>query len=149
MSKCKRKSRFQAQSATKNRTANTRQERPVKEELPLMQFSFKDFRGNQQGQTFQGWEKELLASLMDKCIAICNCNRIEAEQQKYIKVYGKFSTKSGFENPFPDAEGLQWAVIMNIGGQKARVVGYVDGNIFYVVFLDAEHQFYPSSKKNT
>lgn len=149
MTKKKNRDRFKPQKSQKTRSANSRQERHVKDEAPLMLFSFKDYRGNQQGQNYAEWQAQnLLASLMDKCGQICNCNRIEAENQGFIKVYREFPKKSEFENPFPDVD-LNWAVIMKIGGQKPRAVGYVDGNVFYVVFLDAEHQFYPSSKKNT
>ena len=30
-------------------------------------------------------------------------------------------------------------------GRKLRVIGYLETNIFYVVFLDNSHQFFPSS----
>ncbi len=73
-----------------------------------MLFSFKDFQYNQQissGQTYQEWEeKKLIAYLLEKFGYICNVNRIEAEQQKFIKVYGNFPRCSGFRNPFPEAE---------------------------------------------
>ncbi len=136
-----------------NRTALNRKERKVKEEeLPLMLFSFKDFQYNSQippGQTYKEWqEKKLLAYMLEKFGYICNCNRIQAEQKKFIKVYGDFPKTSKFNNPFPASE-LEWAVIMNIKGQKPRVAGYLDGHIFYVVFLDENHLFYPSPKKNT
>ncbi len=153
MSKRKHKRRFDIRPTHKiDRKAKIRTERKVKEELPLMFFSFKDFQFNRQtppGQTYQEWQKqELLAYLLDKFGHICNVNRIEAEQQKFIKVYGEFPLNSKFKNPFPESD-LVWAVINKIKGQKGRVAGYVSGNIFYVVFLDANHHFYPSRKKNT
>ena len=86
--------------------------------------------------------------MLDKFGHICNNNRIESEQNKFIKVYGDFPTNSEFKNPFPESE-LSWAVIMKISGQKGRVAGYIIGHIFYVVFLDAAHKFYPTEKKNT
>ncbi len=117
-----------------------------------MLFSFKDFRYNTEyfsGQSYKEWEKEeLLNYAIEKFGHICNVNRIEAEQQKFIKVYGDFPKNSEFKNPFPDIE-LNWAVVMKINGQKGRIAGYINGHIFYVVFLDSDHQFYPSEKKNT
>jgi len=86
--------------------------------------------------------------MLQKFGHICNVNRIEAEQNKFIKVYYEFPKTSEFENPFPDRY-LNWAVIMNIGGQKSRVAGHIIGHVFYIVFLDAEHKFFPSEKKNT
>lgn len=44
---------------------------------------------------------------------------------------------------------LNWAVIMDIKGQKGRVAGHIIDNIFYVVFLDREHRFYITEKRHT
>lgn len=149
--KSKKNNKFDALDSV-DRRANSRSERQVAEEKPLMLFSFKDFQHNNQippGQTYSQWqESEWLAYMLEKFGHICNVNRIEAEQQKFIKVYGAFPINSVFKNPFED-ETLDWAVIMKLNGQKGRVAGYVKGPIFYVVFLDAEHLFYPSEKKNT
>ncbi|WP_027003694.1 hypothetical protein [Hugenholtzia roseola] len=150
--KSKKNKNFEALGASLERKANNRTERKVAEEKPLMLFSFKDFQYNAQippGQSYEQWQQEsLLAYMLEKFGYICGVNRIEAEQQKFLKVYGGFPLHSEFSNPFPDRE-LVWAVIMNLGGQKRRVVGHLIGHVFYVVFLDAEHRFYPSSKKNT
>lgn len=153
MARRKNKKRFEPQKTHKiERKVKSRVERKVREELPLMIFSFKDFQFNQQippGQTYEEWQEEkLLVYMLEKFGHICNVNRIEAEQQKFIKVYGNFPSNSKFSNPFPGAD-LDWAVINKVKGQKGRVAGYLDGNIFYVVFLDANHLFYLSSKRNT
>jgi len=134
------------------RKAKNREERIIGEELPLMLFSFNDFQYNNQippGQKYCQWqEDDLLAYMLEKFGSIYNYNRIEAEQMKLIKVYGNFPENSGFKNPFPDND-IDWAVVMKIKGQKGRVAGYIVGHIFYVVFLDAEHKFFPTEKKNT
>lgn len=152
-SKSKKNKNFNALDSPIDRRANNRNERQVAEEKPLMLFSFKDFQFNAQippGQSYSEWQDaDLLAYMLEKFGYICNVNRIEAEQQhKFIKVYGDFPANSEFSNPFPDRE-LVWAVIMKIGGQKGRVAGHIIGHIFYVVFLDSEHRFYPSELKNT
>ncbi|MDX2245422.1 MAG: hypothetical protein SF052_01495 [Bacteroidia bacterium] len=151
-SKSRQNKKFTALGHFVERKANSRAERQVAEEKPLMLFSFKDFQYNHQtppGQTYSKWqEDELLSYMLEKFGHICNCNRIEAEQQKFIKVYGDFPINSEFDNPFPHSK-LDWAVIMKIAGQKGRVAGHVIGHVFYVTFLDAEHKFYPSEKKNT
>lgn len=134
------------------RRAKNRNENKVSEDLPLMLFSFKDFQYNSQippGQNYEEWqEKKFLAYMLEKFGYICNYNRIEVEQQNFIKVYGEFPKQSKFKNPFPSSD-LYWGVIKNIKGQKPRVAGYVEGNVFYVVFLDLEHEFAPSKKQNT
>lgn len=150
--KSNKNNKFNALGSSVERRANTRTERQVAEEKPLMLFSFKDFQPNSQippGQSYAEWQSdELLAYMLEKFGYICNVNRIEAEQNKFIKVYGKFPPNSEFDNPFPDRE-LDWAVIMRISGQKGRVAGHIIGHVFYVVFLDAEHLFYPTEKRNT
>jgi hypothetical protein len=147
-----RKNKFVAQGAALDRKVNNRNEHQVSEEKPLMLFSFKDFQFNSQippGQSYSQWQDDkLLAYMLEKFGYICNENRVEAEQKGFIKVYGKFPTYSKFKNPFPDSD-LNWAVVMKIGGQKSRVAGYIDGHVFYVVFLDSEHKFYPAELKHT
>lgn len=152
-SKTKKNKRKFADTPSIDRIALNRRERKVKEEkLPLMLFSFKDFQYNSQippGQTYEEWQvKELLAYMLEKFGYICDYNRIEAEQNKFINVYGDFPKSSKFYNPFPNSD-LEWAVIMNIKGQRPRVAGYLERHVFYVVFLDEEHVFFPSNKRNT
>ena len=135
-----------------DRKANNRTECQVAEERPLMLFSFKDFQQDSQippGQTYTEWQEAgNLAYMLEKFGHICNVNRIEAEQNKFIKIYGDFPENSEFENPFTDRK-LTWGVVMKMGGQKGRVAGHIIDHVFYVVFLDFEHKFYPSEKKNT
>jgi hypothetical protein len=150
--KSNKKNRFEALGPSVVRKANNRTERQVTEEKPLMLFSFKDFQYNAQippGQSYAQWQTdEILAYMLEKFGHICNVNRIEAEQNRFIKVYGAFPQNSEFDNPFPDRT-LDWAVVLKISGQKGRVAGHIIGHVFYVVFLDAEHLFYPTEKKNT
>jgi hypothetical protein len=150
--KSKKNSKFNALGPSVERKGNNRVERQVQEERPLMLFSFKDFQYNSQippGQSYKEWQTEdLLAYMLEKFGYICNETRINAIQNGLIKVYGEFPVSSKFKNPFPDRE-LEWAVIMKIAGQKGRVAGHIIGHVFYVVFLDSEHKFYPSEKKNT
>jgi hypothetical protein len=158
--KSKKNDKFNALDSTISRNANSRSERQVAEERPLMLFSFKDFQYNKQippGQSYANWQKdELLAYMLEKFGYVCQKNCIEAENEGYIKVYRDkkkidewgFPLTSVFKNPFNNVK-LDWAVVMNIGGQKPRVAGYLVGHIFYIVFLDVDHKFFPSEKKNT
>jgi hypothetical protein len=134
------------------RSRNTREERKVKEDLPKMVFSFKDFDIRQipPGQSFDEWQEEgLLSNMVQKFRHICGLNIIEAQQQKVLKIYNEFPEKSDFKHPQYISEGVKWAVIMDIKGQKGRVAGHIIDNTFYVVFLDKEHRFYITEKKNT
>lgn len=134
------------------RKENNREPRQVKEDKPLMLFSFKDFDKNQipPGQSYEDWQDEkLLAYALEKFGHICEMNRFEAIQNGYIKIYGDFPTGSKFIIPRHIENDVQWAVIMKIKGQKGRIAGHIIGHVFYIVFLDKEHDFYPTSKKNT
>ncbi|SHM74968.1 hypothetical protein [Chitinophaga sp. CF418] len=136
-----------------DRKRNTRQERAVKEDLPRILLSFKDFDPNQipPGQSFSEWEaNKTLSALYEKFRHVCELNIVEAKQQQVIKVYGAFPDKSDFKPPtYLQDDDIQWAVITNIKGQKGRLAGHMIGNVFYVVFLDQEHRFFISTKKGT
>lgn len=151
----KSKSRFAARDEKSfERKRNTREERQVKEDLPKIVFSFKDFDTGQipPGQSYDEWQEEKrLAYALEKFGEIGKCNRVEAQQQGLIKVYKEFPATSKFKYPRTviQDDKIVWAVIMNIKGQKPRVVGHMIENVFYVVFLDAEHCFFPSELKHT
>lgn len=134
------------------RKRNTREEKKVKEDLPKIVFSFKDFDIRQipPGQLYSNWEKEeLLAYMFEKFGEICKYNINEAQQLGLLKIYGQFPHMSKFKHPKYIAEDVVWAVIMKIKGQRARVAGHLINNVFYVVFLDKEHKFFLSELKHT
>lgn len=137
--------KFKKQSTQTERKQNVRQERNVKDALPLISFNFKDFDKNQipPGQSFDDWQENgLLAKMMEKYSYVCQCNITEAQQRGYITIYKDFPERSDFHIPAFFEGEVNWAVIKDIGGQKARVAGYVNGSVFYVVFLDKDHRFY-------
>ena len=153
MVKAKKKSKFEYKFKSSTpydvRKANIRNERSVAEDLPKLNLNFKDFDLNQcpPGQTFKQWEEESrLSILMNKFIEICSYNRTEAMQKKLLKIYGKFPNNSEFRKPKYITGDLEWGTIQRIGGQKARLAGYIIDSIFYPVFLDRDHKFYPSKK---
>ena len=134
------------------RLQNTRVEKKVTEDLPKMVFSFKDFDINSipPGQNYDNWQDDkLLAYMLKKFGDICGLNIVEAIQQNFLKIYDNFPTKTSFKQPQHIINEAKWAVIMNIKGQKGRVVGHIIDNVFYVVFLDQDHKFYISEKRNT
>lgn len=141
--------KFKSTTVSDSRKAAVREEKKVKDELPKLSVNFKDFDFNQcpPGQTLETWEKErMLSKLIKKFIDICAYNRIEAIQQRLLKIYGKFPENSEFEIP-PHVQGdVEWGTIQRIGGQKPRLAGYFIGAVFYPVFLDEDHLFYPTSR---
>lgn len=142
--------KLKSHSSLESRPQNIRSERKIHGEIPLLVFSFKDFDSVQcpPGQTFAEWEKdELLSALMSKLVNLSQKNRITASQEGQITVYGKFPEKSDFKIPKHIQGEVQWATIKDIGGQRHRVAGYIQDNVFYIVFLDKNHKYYKMSRK--
>ena len=103
-----------------------------------------------QPESFELWQKEQrLADLMDKVRRLNQLTLLEAQQQQIIAVYGGFPTHGDFIHPRHVQDDVKWGVVKRIGGQKPRVAGYFEANIFYCVFLDQEHRFWPTTKKKT
>jgi hypothetical protein len=104
-----------------------------------------------QGQTFEEWEEAgLAAPLFERMKFVGQFSVQEALQNQYIKQYTKvdFPPESGFLQP-RHITGVTWAVMHVANHSKEVVAGYIEDNIFFVVFLDREHQFWPSALKNT
>lgn len=145
-----RENRFATKRKADERKENIREEKRVEGDLPKVVFSFKDFDKNQipPGQTYEDWEeKGYLSYLIKKLEYISQKNIVEAINEGYIKVYGNFPPNSDFAHPPHIASDVNWAVIMNISGQKGRVAGHIINNIFYIVFFDIDHLFYKMKKR--
>ncbi len=69
-----------------------------------------------------------------------------------LTLYGNFPEKSVNEFSLPHSlkhrmvSNDKWGTLRNIGGQKARIAGFLRDNIFYIVYLDRDHRFYKSQK---
>ena len=113
----------------------------------LIVFSLKDFDINQ-GQSFKDWEKdEILSNLMTRLREVSSFTVTEAQQNKILTIYGDFPDRTNFQHPKHIPDGVNWAVISIQG--KERVAGYLDDNVFYIVFLDKDHKFWITKKKHT
>lgn len=146
--------RDRSRKQPRTRRENTREIRKSLPTRDLLTFSFKDLDQTQPKsapETLQLWaEKQLLSPLFNRLKELTNLTRDEAVQQRQIKIYNEFppNDKTLFEHPIHVDDNVTWSVIEGLGG-KPRVAGYLVENTFYVVFLDSEHQFFRSDKKNT
>jgi len=101
---------------------------------------------NDQGQSFKEWEnKGLLAYLIDRIRQIEQYTVKHAVHDQLIKQY----TKVGFppESKFTEPKHVSpdyWAVIHLKPNSKEVIVGYLENSVFYIVFLDEDHLFWPS-----
>lgn len=147
------KNRFLSeQNGRRSRKENVREEKPTAVKDSLITFSFKDFDKSQipPGQSYKEWyEADLLPYMFDKFGEICNMTVARALEQHYLTIYKDFPPKSKFKVPNFIVGKVNWATIQKIKGQKGRVAGYIDGHTFYVVFLDKDHDFWITDKKNT
>ncbi len=135
------------------RKENCRDERVAIADKDKMVFNFKDFINNQpkgNEQSFDSWQTHgILSKFLEKLKHISNLTIQEAKQQNIITEYDSFPDNSEFECPKKFENGVRWSVIKKITGQKARIVGHIVDNVFYVVFFDKDHQFWKMEKKNT
>jgi hypothetical protein len=134
---------------TKKQPARIRKslEERTKIQIKHIVFSLKDFDINQ-GQSFEEWEKnKLLANLMARLREISSNTVIEAINKGILKEYGEFPENTEFRFPIYLFKGVNWASL-HIAG-KQRVAGYIEDNVFYIVFLDKDHKFWISEKKHT
>ena len=112
-------------------------------------FSLKYF-DKTQGESPEIWEdNKILSKAINRIQSICNTTVQDAIQSKILKIYGKEIPKdSNFKLPKYINEEIEWASL-RIQGEE-RIIGYIEDDfIFNIVFLDMEHEFYPSKKKNT
>ena len=117
--------------------------------VPLIVLSFRDFDRNQ-GQNFEEWEEEkLLALAISKLQEICQLTRNQATHQQIIKQYSNvmFPPNTAFKHPKHVLPDVVWCS-MHIQGKEC-IIGHFEDNIFHIVFLDMNHEFWISNKKNT
>lgn len=115
----------------------------------LIVLSFKDYDRGNQGQTMADWENlGLWAEASDKLAGLCQHTIGQALQKKLITYYpGGMPSHSKFEHPNHLPSDVKWCSMV-VKGQP-RVIGHIVENIFYIVFLDKDHDFWPTKKKNT
>lgn len=126
-------------------------------------FSYMDF-SQSAGQKFVDWNHDQLSKLLDKLyqyskepLGYWRNQRIGSGGNKVLVVYKNFPNKSKFTQPKHIPHQASWARFRL--EYKVRLIGFViptefnnhqhpvtkiyyDCNTFYVVFLDANHQFY-------
>lgn len=109
----------------------------------LLSFKYLD---REQGQTLEQWEQDgILARAFDKLRNYC-CNTLKSHIGNGLEIYGGFPKNSDFDKPKHVPEDAEWARIHVTGTQI--VAGFVNRNVFNVVFLDKNHRFY-IVEKNT
>ena len=113
--------------------------------------------GSDYGQSFEEWDRErIILDLNEKLKSFSGKSKTELMSDGVLCIYGEYPSNSGFKYPasLPKEKGkIHWARLTITG--KRRVIGFFspgaerESDVFYVVFLDKDHKFYPSEKKHT
>lgn len=114
-----------------------------------LSFSFKYLDPNQ-GQSLEDWSNVgLLLPLNERLKALSTMAPHEIFNNKKAKRYPAFPPKDKtlFVYPKHVSEDADWCVVHI--GNKEVIVGHLVGSVFYIVFLDKDHQFWLSNKKHT
>lgn len=110
-----------------------------------------------QGQTLEQWDKAKgrLLRWNNIILKLNNCTPMQAFTQNIIIRYNDLDAdlynmpkKSKWK--FPQtliSKEVVWCKIIIM--QIVRVIGFLEDNIFYVVFFDEKHEFYPTEPKNS
>lgn len=126
------------------RKAGTRQ--AVGEKKRTITFSWEKI-DTVQGQSILEWENEKLLSQL--CTRMQQIGQYEASvalAKQLIKQYTQigFPPDSKFDIP-RHVTPTFWAVIHITPKSREVVVGYIENDVFYIVFLDKLHHFWPSN----
>ncbi|RJE72759.1 hypothetical protein [Reichenbachiella sp. MSK19-1] len=113
-----------------------------------------------QGQSLREWNNEgdLLLKLTEINATLNKTTYSRAITDGIIEEYdihdsSKFSTNnmpksSKWKYPLTLTDkNVKWCKIRL--GSTRRVIGYLEKDVFYIVFLDKDHQFYPTEPNNT
>lgn len=119
----------------------------------LISFNFKYYsHGDKQGQSFQEWsEDNILVDYNEKLVSFSNNGIEKLKRDGILEIYDNYPKDSKFVCPPSLAkETISWARLRFTG--KKRLIGFLVSidekrNIFYVVFLDKNHEFAPYHKK--
>lgn len=126
-------------------------------------FNFSYFDVQDASQSFEDWTLEQLISLLNKLKEYSKSPLKYWILQKKLNTYKSFPKKSKLSPPRHVPHQAVWARFRL--EQAVRLVGFVlpddydgklhegtkrhfDSNVFYVVFLDRDHQFYPMDIKD-
>ena len=101
-----------------------------------------------QGQTIEEWDKlGLLGNLTHRMKYVGQFSTQEAIQDGCIKQYTQvdFPLGSGFTHPKHIID-VTWAVMHITKTSFEVVAGFLEDDVFYIVFLDKDHKFWPTSR---
>jgi len=117
---------------------------PPPQKTQYLLFSFKDL-DRSQGGTFKDWQRKMI--LADACDKLHSYSLQTVPQcfSDKFKSYKRWPEHSNFKKPKHVPEDAVW-YSMHISA-KLCLGGHLVHNIFYIVFLDENHDLWPSKRK--
>jgi len=113
--------------------------------------------GPDYGQSFSEWQRDqIILDLNEKLKIFSGKTKKDLITDKTLVIYDCFPANSRFKYPATlprDSNKLSWARLRLTG--RRRIVGFFspgierESDIFYVVFLDRDHDFYPVEMEHT
>jgi len=104
-------------------------------------FSFRHL-DQTQAHTMQEWHDLGLLPQMFETFRNYSTQKMASAFSKRFKCYGGMPDQCEYGHPRFVPEDAKWTT-MHLQG-KPCVIGHIVRNIFYVVFLDGDHRFYPT-----
>lgn len=123
----------------------------AKPERRLLSFNYSR-RCIVQSESFEDWQNNgILSDLMIRISHLSTQTVPQAIAQGHITIYTKvtFPPKSGFSWPKHIPADISWATFHLKPKSREVIVGYIEDDIFYLVFLDKNHLFWKCELKNT
>ena len=118
----------------------------------FISFSFRYFQDTDMppAQSLENWDQNnMLYDMLNSLKHMSQNNITELQlRDKKLTLYQSFPQASvnDFSLPANLSDAENWGCLRNIGGQKARIAGFLRDNVFYVVYLDKDHKFYKSKR---
>lgn len=149
-------SRLRSPLKSTSRGKETRKPKSATEQGSYISISFLYFQNSDisPAQSLDTWNDD--GRLLDMLKTLQHVTSSDITQlqsrDKKLTLYSKFPEKSVNEFSLPPSlknrtmTNDKWGILRNIGGQKARIAGFLRDNIFYIVYLDRDHKFYKSPK---
>ena len=97
-----------------------------------------------QGHTLDEWEERRLLSKMIVRFRDFGTESLHLCLNSKFKKYKNFPPSSNFSHPTQVPRDAEWAS-MHLGNMPC-VIGHILRGVFYVVFLDGDHEFWPSER---
>ncbi|MFB6454168.1 hypothetical protein ACE38W_02770 [Chitinophaga sp. Hz27] len=120
---------------------------PQPPKKPKLVFSFEYLIDVREGQRFKEWQTlGHLAELMEMIRHLSKYSCEEALQEGCIKQYGEFPSHSKFTAP-KHLPHKNWGSMHITKKSKQVVAGFFEENVFNIVYLDKDHEFYPMAEK--